>query len=396
MERQPELVAAAEALRTWVHAQRAAWPRVAAAAVAPLAPLPIAPLPLAAAGPAVAVEALAPSVIPSPALDEPKDDTHRRWTPALPWSGLGRLGARAGAVAAAIAVLAGAAVWGRGAIAKYRAAASVGDVVIESVQGPADVRVDNANVGKTPLRLKLAAGAHSIEFLRDGRSEVMTVDVAGGESTTARMDWSPRKVGTLQVDTNPAGAKVFVDGQERGVTPLTLDDITVGPHEIVLENEEGRVRRQVQIAEGATEVLSDAIFSGWLRVAAPVDVTVSEKGRALQLDARRQVLLKPGEHDLLIESRAFGFSETRHVLIEPGATTTVAVEMGTSTLGVTSNVRADVQVDGVRVGPTPVVGHPLKIGTHEVIVTDIFGNVRRRTIRVTNAPAQIEVDFSRP
>ncbi len=114
------------------------------------------------------------------------------------------------------------------------------------------------------------------------------------------------------------------------------------------------------------------------------------------MDARGQVLLKAGEHDLLIESRAFGFTDKRHVSIEPGATTTVDVEMGTSTLGVTSSAPAEVQVDGVPAGPTPLAAYALKLGTHEVVVTDIFGNVRRRSVRVTSAPAQIEVDFSKP
>ena len=395
MERQPEIVAAAEALRTWIHAQRAEWPRMAAAAAAPLPLLPMAPLPLAADGPAIAVEALAPPFLPSPALDE-TPTTRRQWNVQVPWSGLGRIGVRVAAVAAVLLVLAGAAVWGRGAFGRHQAAAQVGEVVIDSVPGPADVRVDNADAGKTPLTLQLKAGRHSVEFRRDGKSRVIDVDVTGGESNTARMDWNPRKVGTLQVDTTQPGAKVIVDGRERGVTPLTLDDIAVGQHEIVLENDEGRVRRRVQIGEGETEVLTEAIFSGWLHVAAPVDVTVSEKGRALQMDARGQVLLKAGEHDLLIESRAFGFSEKRHVSIEPGATTTVDIEAGTSTLGVTSSAPAEVQVDGVRAGSTPLAGYALKIGTHEVVVTDIFGNVRRQNVRVSSAPAQIEVDFSKP
>jgi hypothetical protein len=364
-------------------------------AAAAAAPLSLAPLPLAADGPAMAVEALAPPFLPSPTLDEPQD-TRRPWNVQVPWRGLGRISVRVAAVAAVVLVLAGAAVWGRGALTKYQAAATVGDVVIDSVPGPADVRVDNVDAGKTPLTLQLEEGQHSVEFRRDGKSRVMTVDVTGGESNTARMDWNPRTVGTLQVDTTPPGAKVVVDGRERGVTPLTLDDLTVGQHVVVLENDEGRVRRRVQIADGATEVLSEAIFSGWLHVAAPVDVTVSEKGRALEMDARGQVLLKAGEHDLLIESRAFGFTDTRHVSIEPGATTTVDVEMGTSTLGVTSSAPAEVHVDGAAAGPTPLAAYTLKLGTHEVVVTDIFGNVRRRSVRVTSAPAQIEVDFSKP
>jgi hypothetical protein len=42
-------------------------------------------------------------------------------------------------------------------------------------------------------------------------------------------------VGTLVVESRPAGAKVFLDGRGVGVTPLTVSDVSVGSHVVRLD-----------------------------------------------------------------------------------------------------------------------------------------------------------------
>jgi PEGA domain len=42
-------------------------------------------------------------------------------------------------------------------------------------------------------------------------------------------------VGSLQIDSTPRGARVFVDRQSVGVTPLVLPGLVVGSHVVRLE-----------------------------------------------------------------------------------------------------------------------------------------------------------------
>ncbi len=42
--------------------------------------------------------------------------------------------------------------------------------------------------------------------------------------------------GTLQISSDPSGADVYVDNVFRGVTPVNLNDITVGTHTVLLQN----------------------------------------------------------------------------------------------------------------------------------------------------------------
>jgi tetratricopeptide (TPR) repeat protein len=49
--------------------------------------------------------------------------------------------------------------------------------------------------------------------------------------------YSKPKYGGLIVKTSPAGAKILIDGRERGVTPLTVGDIRSGGHEVRAQKE---------------------------------------------------------------------------------------------------------------------------------------------------------------
>ncbi|HHY97353.1 MAG TPA: PEGA domain-containing protein, partial [Firmicutes bacterium] len=40
--------------------------------------------------------------------------------------------------------------------------------------------------------------------------------------------------GAINVTSSPSGARVFLDGQEKGYTPLFIRDVPLGDHEIVL------------------------------------------------------------------------------------------------------------------------------------------------------------------
>lgn len=65
--------------------------------------------------------------------------------------------------------------------------------------------------------------------------------------------------GRLEVFTQPAGARVLLDGELAGVTPLTLERVAVGEHQLRIEPVLGTpVARTVFVSEGATLRLGDA------------------------------------------------------------------------------------------------------------------------------------------
>lgn len=201
--------------------------------------------------------------------------------------------------------------------------------------------------------------------------------------------------GRLQISSQPSAARVLVDGQLRGMTPLTLDDLAVGAHTVVLENTAGSVSRVVTTTASDPVVLEELIFSGWIAVYSPFDVVASEGAQVFAFDDRHQIMLTPGPHELHLENRALGYEEVRHVNVKPGEVATLQVTPSRSALTVRATEDAQVWVDGEVAGDTPLVAFPVALGTHEVIVKRA-GDERRVIVTSTVKPVDLTVDFSRP
>jgi len=203
----------------------------------------------------------------------------------------------------------------------------------------------------------------------------------------------PRPVGALHVESTPPGAQVMVDGKPRGVSPATIPDLAPGRHEIVLKSAEGTVRKTVSIAAGETAEVSESIFSGWVVVYAPFEVTISEGTRVLRPDDRNQVMLPPGDHELRVTNRTLAYESAHRIEVKPGEGTTLRVTPPPSTLTVTAAEAAEVWLDGARIGDTPMSGAPVPLGTHELVVRRAAGGERRYTVTIGAAPFTLNVDF---
>ncbi len=268
--------------------------------------------------------------------------------------------------------------------------------VLESLPSGSEVTVDGRAVGTTPLTTTLAAGVHTVLFhLRDTERSVQ-VTVPDGGRVSQLFDWTRKPTGALQVTTTPAGARVLVDGEPRGVTPTMIADLIVGSHNVVLESGEGTLRRSVVVKEGETAQLTEAIVPGWVKVFTPFDLTIFDGDRPLRPDDSGQVMLPAGTYHLRFENRRLGYRDVRQVVVQPGQQTTLSIVPPRSPLTVNASVASEVWVDGTLVGQTPLVNQPVDLGSRDVVVKSEAGDERRFTITVTARPTTLTVDFSSP
>ena len=202
--------------------------------------------------------------------------------------------------------------------------------------------------------------------------------------------------GRLEVRSTPEGARVLVDGEERGVTPLTIDDLPPGTHTVALESASGSLQRRVDVTAGGTTTIDEAIYSGWLQVSSTIELEITEGASILRLNDQNQVLLRPGSHSLRFENRRLGYGVARRVTITPGQTTAISIVPEKSALTVAATLPAEVLIDGVRAGGTPLSDYPVDLGTREVTVRSLDGIERRATITVGAQPARLDIDFSKP
>ena len=278
---------------------------------------------------------------------------------------------------------------------KTVSAPKVGTAALESLPSGAQVLVDGQPMGVTPLTTTLPAGTHRVDFKYRGKTRTMDIVVPQGGRAAELVDWTPKTTGRLQVNTEPGGARVLVDNVARGVTPLTLDDLALGTHSVVLESTAGSVKRTVTLKADETATLSETIYAGWLKVFSPFELTITEGTRALRLDDRYQILLSPGSHELHFENRTLGYKEVRRVEVQPGVTTPLSIVAPRSTLTVTTSAAAEVLIDGVSVGHTPLTGFSVELGTRDVQLKSTAGD-RRFPVAVTVKPVVLDVDLSKP
>jgi hypothetical protein len=203
------------------------------------------------------------------------------------------------------------------------------------------------------------------------------------------------KVGTLALTTQPAGARVLLDGKAVGESPLTLTDVAPGKHSLTLVTSAGSVKKVVRIEAGKTTTLEIPIYSGWIVVFAPVPLDIAENGRAIGSSDQGRLMLSPGLHQLTLTNRQLGYKGVQIVDIEPGEERSISIQP-TGELNVNAVPWAEVWMAGKKVGETPIAGLQVPIGTHEIVFKNPQFPERRATVTVTGAaPTAAAIDFTK-
>ncbi|PIS15944.1 hypothetical protein COT62_00975 [Candidatus Roizmanbacteria bacterium CG09_land_8_20_14_0_10_41_9] len=122
----------------------------------------------------------------------------------------------------------------------------------------AGVFINNVNAGKTPFENKYKPGEYLLKLIPEGTAtdtaswngkvqiykntltyvnrELGSSDItsAGEIFTTTKMKEAPKNAnfGEIYVETDPQGAIISLDNDEKGVAPLILSDVLKGDHEL--------------------------------------------------------------------------------------------------------------------------------------------------------------------
>jgi len=272
-----------------------------------------------------------------------------------------------------------------------------GDLVVTSTQDGLEVLVDGSLVGKTPATVAVAPGRRTVELRGFGASQTLPVEVIAGERTTTFVDWGQGvKTGSLKVTSSPPGARVLMGAEIKGVTPVTVEHVPVGTHEIVVESDKGSVRTTVKITAGKTSAVDVPIYSGFLAVFAPVELRIFEAGRLIGTTLDGRLLMSPGEHKIELVNPTLGYQERRTVVVTPGRVTAVSVTAIAGELDVDAPAGTEVLVDGEPRGVAPTRTLRVGAGTREVVLRHPELGQRRFVVTVgTKGPARVSFTGAR-
>ena len=134
---------------------------------------------------------------------------------------------------------------------------SDGELVVQSRPEGATVVIDDREHGVTPLTVRVSPGTHVLQ-VRAGSAEprVIPLQIRAGVQTAQYVELQGvATTGVLEVRSEPAKARVTIDGRERGSTPLTLRDVAPGDYKVVLERAGWKSTQVVRAEPGGTAQL---------------------------------------------------------------------------------------------------------------------------------------------
>jgi hypothetical protein len=286
---------------------------------------------------------------------------------------------------------------------KPAALPSLGTLALQTNPPGVAVFVDGVAHGNTPARLSLAAGSHIVELRGRGVPRVIPVTVTAGIESSQYLELPVTpSTGSLLVQSDPAGARVSVDGVERGVAPVSVAELAPGEHDVVFQPETGAaVKQRVVIQAGVTATVLAPVptaapgpVSGWMSVKAPVAMEIHENGRLLGTTDSDRIMLAAGRHEIEFVNETLGYSATRTVQVPPGKTMPISIELPMGVINLNASPWAEVWIDGRRAGDTPLGNYPIAIGPHEVVFRHPQLGEKRQAVSVTlKAPVRLSVDM---
>ena len=108
-------------------------------------------------------------------------------------------------------------------------------------------------------------------------------------------------------------------------------------------------------------------------------------------------MLTAGEHELELVNTALGFRTSRTVTIAAGQTASFTVVPPRGLLSINALPWAEVWIDGVRVGETPIGNYSLPIGNHELLFRHPDLGEQRKTVAVNaQGPVRVGIDMKTP
>jgi PKD repeat protein len=113
-----------------------------------------------------------------------------------------------------------------------------GSIAITSFPAGAMVFVDGTHRGTTPVILpEIPTGNHRVTLSFKGYDEWNhTISVGSGQmaAINAELEATKEITGSLAVITDPSGAEIYIDGNFKGVSPVTIQGLSAGIHTVQL------------------------------------------------------------------------------------------------------------------------------------------------------------------
>ncbi len=136
-----------------------------------------------------------------------------------------------------------------------------GSIAITSIPSGAEVYIDGWQNGTAPTIIsEILPGNHQVTLSYKGYdnwSHIVSVGSGRMSAINAELVVTKEITGSLAVITDPSGAEIFIDGDFKGVSPVTLSGLSPGTHTVLLTLKEyANTTTNISITAGQTQKYS--------------------------------------------------------------------------------------------------------------------------------------------
>ena len=112
--------------------------------------------------------------------------------------------------------------------------------------------INNESKGKGVWKGRLSEGLYRLEARRAGHSSTsQTLSVTKGEEQAISMQSPTPIYGGLNINSTPIDATIIIDGENKGTTPIIIQDVLIGEHNITLEKKGYEPKtQQIKVEKG--------------------------------------------------------------------------------------------------------------------------------------------------
>lgn len=232
------------------------------------------------------------------------------------------------------------------------------------------VKLDQGVLGPVPLTKKgLAAGKHILTVEKEGYEPYrQTITLEEGKTLTSALTLKPL-LSRVIIDSVPSAAMISVDGIQKGVTPLTIPDLTQGEHKIELSlSGYKKWTKTVKLQAGESASIKATLAAdarGGLTVSATPECEILINGKRVGVTPLSLENLEVGKYTVKFINQERG-EATKTVEVKPGAVSSVSHQfLAQGKISVNSTPWSYIYIDGKEYG-TPPKTIELDIGFHEV------------------------------
>ncbi|MBT7349179.1 PEGA domain-containing protein, partial [candidate division WWE3 bacterium] len=250
-----------------------------------------------------------------------------------------------------------------------------GSISISSNPSEAFINIDGKKSGKTPVKITdLSPGTHLVEVRMDGYEDWSeSVDIIGDKENTLTVELLAITA-SININSNPPEAAIYLDGEKIGTTPNILKSIAIGTHEVEVKLEGfAEWKKTLNVKNGKEFTLNAALQlnTGSANIESdPAEAIVLLDGNDFGKTPVSLTGIKIGIYDVELQKEGY-VSCKKTIKIKAGRVNSLTAKL----IEMTGSVNVDskpsnaiVCVNGKEIGNTPANITDLAAGKYELEV----------------------------